>query len=336
MGDLVLALRAETGKPLKSEATVLIFSEGRLIDTGESKGGIYNVVLPKGNYDIALTYPSTPRTGYLKRDIAVKEGETNAVAFALPPEGNLRVLVRTKSDSVPRRSYSLTIASGERQIISRSGVHDESTFQLSTGLAYDVMAKYDETEMQKTGIRVQEDKTEEARFVLPYNEGDLTVLLQTKSGNIPRKSFNVAISHKGTVVASDSSAREKFKVFLRDDRTYLVTVKYEDKEWQQAGITVKEDSPTEQSFVLPWDEGTLTVLVRAGGKPLPDSARIVVIDSAGNEVASGSFVKDKFTAVLHADEEYTIRVRYKDQSEQQRKVWVRANRSIEETFSFAQ
>jgi len=336
MGDLVLTVRDDTGKSLKSEATVHIFAESRLVDAGDTKSGFYRAVLPKGKYDISVTYPSTPRTGYLKKDIEIEDGVSKADTFVLPAEGSLRVLVRTKNGGIPRRDYTINVTSAERLVHSSSSAYNKiNTFLLSTSLVYDVNVKYEEELLEKTGVRVQGDKTEEVKLSLPYNEADLIVLLRTKSGNIPRKSFSVAVSHKGTVVASNSSVSEKFKTFLRDDRAYLITINYQGQEQHQTGVTVVEDSPKELPFVLPWDEGTLTVLVRAGGRPLPESARIVITDSAGKEVA-GDYAKDRYTVILHTEEEYTIRILYKDQPEQQKKVRVSADRLTEETFSFAQ
>jgi hypothetical protein len=172
---------------------------------------------------------------------------------------------------------------------------------------------------------------------LPFNEGNLIVRLHTKSGSAPYRSFGVVVSDEGTTVAQDSSVEEKFEATsLRDDRAYDVVVQYLGQEWRQTGVTIGDDGSAEKEsvFVLPWDEGLLAVLLRAGDRPLPNVATVVVADSTGREVAQDT-ASDRLTVVLHADEKYTIRVRYKDQPEQQREVQVSANTSREETFNFS-
>jgi hypothetical protein len=213
----------------------------------------------------------------------------------------------------------------------------EYTFHLSTGFTYDITVKYREEELQKTGIMLREDAPLEAKFVLPFNEGNLIVRLHTKSGSAPYRSFGVVVSDEGTTVAQDSSVEEKFEATsLRDDRAYDVVVQYLGQEWRQTGVTIGDDGSAEKEsvFVLPWDEGLLAVLLRAGDRPLPNVATVVVADSTGREVAQDT-ASDRLTVVLHADEKYTIRVRYKDQPEQQREVQVSANTSREETFNFS-
>ncbi len=335
LGDLVVRVRSSSGASFEEAATVLIFSEGQLVELGATKEGYYATTLPDGDYDVAVVYPSTPEVGALEKGVAVAGREPGVALFILPSESDLKVLVRTRNGMVPRESCGIVVASRGKKVGQNTRNDCEPTFHLSTGFTYDITVKYREEELQKTGIMLGEDAPLEARFVLPFNEGGLIVRLHTKSGSAPYRSFGVVVSDKGATAAQDSSVKEKFEATsLRDDRAYDVAVQYEGQEWRQTGVTIGEDGSAEKEFVLPWDEGLLAVLLRAGDKPLPDVATVVVADPTGRQVAQDS-ASDRLSVVLHADEEYTIRVRYKDQPEQQRTVQVSADKLREETFNFA-
>lgn len=333
----MLTIRAETGKALEKEADVFVFAQDKLLQASTTRNGFYGAALPGGAYAVAIVYPSTPNTGSIKQNVTIKKGETTAATFVLPADGNLKVLVRAKNDAAPQKSYSVTIGSGGREVTRSSGRSEPMGFRLSTGFAYDVAVKYGEEDFKVTGVKLKSDEDEEVKLTLPFNETDLAVLLYTKNGGAPRKSFNAVVSYRGTTVASASSAKERFLAeTLRDDRPYVVTVEYEGQKFQQTGVMLKEGTVTEQSFNLPWDEGVLAVLVRVGDKvQSANSAGITVLDAAGREVAS-QWTTDRYTVVLHTEKEYTVRVQYKNQPEQQRKVLVSADKLTEETFNFAQ
>jgi hypothetical protein len=349
-GDIVLSLRAQAGapqadQPQQEEATVLVFAQGRLIDSSPTTNGFYSATVPAGAYDIAVLYSSTPTVAYMQKDIVVEGGKPTAVVFDRPSEGELRVMVRTRSGSIPRNPYDIAITSGARQIQSGTGSSDTSgtaTFQLSADLLYEVTVTYGGQDWQQTNIRLTQGQTIDARFDLPFDEGDLAVLLRTKSGHPPQKPYGVVISYDAETVHSNPSVEDSVKVALRDDRGYHVAVYYEDQQLQETNgivkqepnVLVKADALTEQRFELPWDEGALTVVLRAGDNPLPDAATVTVSDATGTVVKQERFVYDRFTAVLHADQEYTVRVQYKDWPEQQKPVRLGANQSIEEVFTF--
>lgn len=247
--DLIVVLYSQTGasKP-ESEAEIAIFSDGLLYSQGHTESGIFTQKVPAGTCDILMVYPSRPVFGYLKKDVQISGEPAQALVLNVPPEGDLKVVLRTKSDQELGGSAGITIRTGEEDVYSSSWLDE---VRLRTDRTYTVTVTYGDETFVQGDVTVQEGQQQELKLALPYDEAALNVLV--RSGGKPlTDTADISIANgQGKTVAEDSwGVSDSFKATLHAGETYTVTVKHGDQPMQQQTVTMEGTAGREITFDL--------------------------------------------------------------------------------------
>jgi len=262
VANLVVEVVTETGKQPTGEATVLVYSNGRLVDLGSTYRGEYSVYLTSGYYDIGIVYPENeysnyyyhikfpPLTGNLRKDVAIVGGISNTITFTIPTESYLAAVVYTKNGALAQKYYETFITSDGQDIAEGyTGASDPTRFILRADVSYDVTIQYDGEELKKKSIILQDGMVDEVKFWLPYDEGNVNIVLRSRNDSLPEDATVSILDANGNEIES-WQMRDEFNEVLHADLEYTILVKYKDQPAQEKIFLVRAGETIEMKFTF--------------------------------------------------------------------------------------
>jgi len=170
----------------------------------------------------------------------------------------------------------------------------------------------------RRGVTVSKDSNVVLTARTP-SEGALTVQLQSPAGYPLQQDYTLIITageeevHR-VVVRTTVGGRSVINV--RTDLIYDLHIQYGDIELREEDIQVRKEG-TEVDLMLPYNEGTLNLEIQAGDQSLDGEANIILLDSSGKILATTTTTQGVYSTVLPADLEYSIRVQYLNQVQEE-------------------
>lgn len=228
-GFLVVVYSGEQNEAPKTQATVVVFKNDLVFNTGSTEGGAYRAVLPEGSYDVVILTASNPPTGLVRKDVTISKDANTVVTARTPSEGDLTVQLSSPSGFPALQDFTLIIEADGQEInrtlvrVANGGITEVA---LRTDMVYDLLIQYGDVEIRENGIQVNTQGIE-IDLALPYEEGKLDLEVRADSQPMEKEAEVTLFDPSGNVLQTGTTRQGFYSTILPADLEYVVRIQYQ-------------------------------------------------------------------------------------------------------------